>query len=139
MIIEKNKVIFENGNKAHVFGEIGYAEELGSGVKNLYKYSKIYGGSDPKLEESDIFTTTILLENTTPQVTPLATPQADKKSLVLEFCTKEKSIKEIMDYINVSDKKHFRETVLNPLINEKSILLTIPNKPKSPNQRYIKK
>ncbi len=48
---------------AKVFREIGYAEELGSGVKNLYKYSKLYGGSDPKLVENDVFTTTIMLED----------------------------------------------------------------------------
>ena len=84
MIIQKDKVVFENANKAHGFGEIdpdnfipftknpaiakvfreiGYAEELGSGVKNLYKYSKLYGGSDPMLVEDDVFTTTIMLED----------------------------------------------------------------------------
>ena len=61
MILEKNKVVFENANIPHFYGElnpsnfapypknpniakvfreIGFADELGSGVKNLYKYSK---------------------------------------------------------------------------------------------------
>ena len=34
---------------------MGFADELGSGVKNLYKYSKSYSGSDPELIENDIF------------------------------------------------------------------------------------
>lgn len=76
MIIEKDKVVFENANIPHAYGElnpsnftpypknpniakifreIGFADELGSGVKNLYKYSKIYGGSDPLIVEGEIF------------------------------------------------------------------------------------
>ena len=76
MIIERDRVIFENANIPHsygelnpsnftpypknpniakVFREIGFADELGSGVKNLYKYSKAYGGSDPFIVEGEIF------------------------------------------------------------------------------------
>jgi len=32
-----------------------------SGIKNLFKYSKLYGGGEPILVEDDIFTTTIQL------------------------------------------------------------------------------
>jgi ATP-dependent DNA helicase RecG len=35
--------------------------ELGSGVKNLFKYSKVYSGQDPQLIEGDIFKTIIPL------------------------------------------------------------------------------
>jgi len=46
----KNPVI------ARFFKEIGRADELGSGIRNLYKYTKIYsGGVDPQLIEADIF------------------------------------------------------------------------------------
>ena len=45
----------KNPNIAKVFREIGFADELGSGVKNLYKYSKTYGGSDPFIVEGEIF------------------------------------------------------------------------------------
>lgn len=76
MIIEKDKVLFENANKPHgygeidpnnfvpfpknptiakIFREIGFADELGSGVKNLFKYTKKYGGANPRLLEKDIF------------------------------------------------------------------------------------
>lgn len=76
MIIENGKVTFENANIPHFYGElnpsnftpypknpniakvfreIGFADELGSGVKNLYKYSKTYGGSDPIIIEDEVF------------------------------------------------------------------------------------
>lgn len=41
---------------ANFFTVIGRAEEIGSGVKNLYKYTPIYsGGGEPVLFEDDVF------------------------------------------------------------------------------------
>jgi ATP-dependent DNA helicase RecG len=40
---------------AAFFRSIGLADELGSGVKNLFKYSKRYSGQDPRLIDGDIF------------------------------------------------------------------------------------
>ena len=33
----------------------GYADQLGSGVRNLFKYSRLYSGEDPEFIEGDIF------------------------------------------------------------------------------------
>jgi len=80
LIIGKNFVVTENANKPHGFGlidfnnfspypknpviarvfrEIGRADELGSGIKNLKKYCKKYSGKTAKLIEQDIFKTVI--------------------------------------------------------------------------------
>lgn len=40
---------------------ISRADTLGSGVGNLYKYTKMYSGETPLLEEGDIFKATIPL------------------------------------------------------------------------------
>ena len=82
LIIEKDCVKTENGNKAHglgtisltdfvpypknpviasVFKEIGWAEELGSGVRNIVKYSKVYSGTTPEFIDGDVFKTKISL------------------------------------------------------------------------------
>ena len=45
--------------------EIGYADTLGSGVRNLFKYSKAYSGADPELIEGDVFRTIIPLPRAT--------------------------------------------------------------------------
>jgi len=41
---------------------IGRADKLGSGVRNLYKYTKIYSGNEPELIEGDVFKTIIPLK-----------------------------------------------------------------------------
>lgn len=45
----------KNPTIASVFSNIGLAEELGSGLRNLEKYSKLYSGKVPILEDGDIF------------------------------------------------------------------------------------
>lgn len=47
--ISKNPII------ASFFTNIGNADELGSGTRNLYKYSKFYSGKEPEIYEDDIF------------------------------------------------------------------------------------
>lgn len=85
LIIEKDCVRTENGNKARglgtisltdfvpypknpviasVFKEIGWAEELGSGVRNIVKYSKVYSGTMPEFIDGDVFKTKISLNGT---------------------------------------------------------------------------
>ena len=47
---------------AAFFRNIGYADQLGSGVRNLYHYSKFYSGEAPELKEDDIFRITVPLD-----------------------------------------------------------------------------
>ena len=46
---------------ARFFVHIGRADKLGSGVRNLYKYTKIYSGGEPELIEGDVFKTIVPL------------------------------------------------------------------------------
>lgn len=76
LIIEAGMVHTENANKAHgmeqltpqrftpypknpviarVFKEIGRADELSSGVRNIFEYYKFYSEQKPRLEENDVF------------------------------------------------------------------------------------
>ena len=84
LVIEQGRVFTENSNQPHghglidvtnfspfpknpviarFFKEIGWADELGSGVRNLFKYSMAYGGKPPQLLEGDIFKTVISLHS----------------------------------------------------------------------------
>ena len=106
MIIENGKVVFENANIPHFYGElkpsnftpypknpsiakvfreIGFADELGSGVKNLYKYSKAYGGSDPVIVEGEVFRIEVQVVVETAQKTAQKTAQENTKDRILEL------------------------------------------------------
>ena len=53
----KNPVI------ASFFRNIGYADQLGSGVRNLFKYSKYYSGKEPEFIEGDVFKIIVPLDD----------------------------------------------------------------------------
>ena len=58
----KNCIPYSKNPKiAKIFREIGLADELGSGVRNITNYSEIYSGSEPIFEEGDIFKATVPL------------------------------------------------------------------------------
>lgn len=84
-VIEKERMYVENANRAasdgyitvdnlepisknpiiaSFFRNIGYADQLGSGVRNLFKYSKYYSGLIPEFIEGDIFRIIVPLDDT---------------------------------------------------------------------------
>lgn len=69
----------------------------------------------------------------TPQATPQAAPQAVELVRALEG---ERTREELQQALGLSDRKSFRERYLEPALQGGLIELTIPDKPRSPNQRY---
>ena len=55
--VSKNPII------AAFFKEIGRADELGSGTRNLYHYTRLYSGTDPIIDEEDAFSVTVPLND----------------------------------------------------------------------------
>ncbi|MFA5167401.1 MAG: RNA-binding domain-containing protein [Candidatus Omnitrophota bacterium] len=151
LIIEGTRVVTENSNRPHghrhitpanfspypknpviakFFKQIGWADELGSGVRKLFRYGKLYSGRDPELLEADIFKVVVPLCKTDIKK---ETPQAEK---LLEFCRKPRSREEMQNFLALKDRKYFRISILNPLIKKRALLLAIPGKPNSPKQKY---
>lgn len=70
------------------------------------------------------------------------TPQAagnierDKIASLLEYCIEPRSRLEIQEFMGLKDREYFRLEILNPLIQEGKLHITIPEKPTSPNQKY---
>ncbi len=117
-VIEKEKMFTENANRSHgngalnlsnfepyaknppiskVFREISLADELGSGMRNTYKYTKMYSGGEPEFIEGDIFRTIIPLNdvsvgivgpsnvapNVAPSVAPNVAPKMQLEDMIL--------------------------------------------------------
>jgi len=88
----KNPVI------ARMFKEIEHAEELGSGVRNLFRYAKLFAGHDPLLQEEQLFRVTVAIPSFAAiegVTTPHVTPQVKRAELVLEYCRKPRTRGEI--------------------------------------------
>ena len=168
-VIERDRLYTENANRSHghgvlnlssfepyaknppiskVFREISLADELGSGMRNTYKYTKLYSGGIPEFIEGDVFRTIIPLNEvatgkvgpgtdgaaqSAPQVTPQVTPQ----EAILAFCKVPHSKAEIMEHCGYRDAKYFTRKHLKPLLDSGLLQMTLPDKPNSSNQKYI--
>ncbi len=83
-VIEKDQMYVENANRAtgdwfitpdnlepnpknpiiaKFFRTIGLADNLGSGTRKLFKYSKYYSGKDPEFREGDVFRISVPLDD----------------------------------------------------------------------------
>ncbi|MDO9517308.1 MAG: hypothetical protein Q7J10_04570 [Methanosarcinaceae archaeon] len=167
LIIQPTRVYTENSNKPHgngiidpnnfspfpknpviarFFKEIGLADELGSGTRNLMKYVRIYSDNEPQLIEEDIFKMIIPL---TPhataqdiaqdiaQDTAQDTAQDERTVKIIEFCKTERTASEIMNFLELTHREYFRSKILNPLLEQGLLHPTIPDKLTSPKQKYF--
>ena len=170
-VIERGRLYTENANRSHgygalhlssfepyaknppiskVFREIGLADELGSGMRNTYKYTKLYSGGTPEFIEGDVFRTVVPLTSVavekvgpqektqvTTQVTPQVTTQVTMTDKILSFCKAPHSKAEIAEHCGYKNTKNFTQKYLRPLLDSGLLAMTIPDKPRSQNQRYI--
>ena len=51
----------KNPHIANFFVQIGRAEHLGTGIRNIYKYTPIYTGKQPQIDDEDVYTVHIPL------------------------------------------------------------------------------
>ena len=121
-------------------------DELGSGMRNTHKYTKLYSGAEPLFIEGDIFRTIIPLApiataKTGPTFSDQVSDQVsdqDVSQKILAFCNTPKTKKEICQYLGYSNLTYFSRKFLKPLLANGLLKMTAPDKPHSNNQKYIK-
>src|SRR5699024_8461293 len=60
----------------------------------------------------------------------------DPKGLLV-FCQEPRTRKEVIEYLQISSAQYALHRYLEPLVKCGAIRLTIPEKPKSPKQKYV--
>lgn len=97
--IPKNPII------ASFFRNIGYADQLGSGVRNLFKYSKYYSGQIPKFIEGDIFRIIVPLDDSySYDFGTVESKSADKVPINIRIKGLSKQETLIVDYLQKYEK-----------------------------------
>ena len=105
--------IIKNANKPHLFGAIepnnyesypknphiakffvqmARAEELGTGIRNVFKYSQLYSGNVPKVDEGDVFEVRIPLIITKETTKETTKELSDRESLIISLITSNKQV-----------------------------------------------
>ena len=61
-----------------------------------------------------------------------------KRNMLPGFCVTPRSREEMMEYVGIASKRYFRENFIRPLLESGQLKMTLPDKPKSKNQKYVK-
>ena len=118
---------------ARFFKEAGIIERYGSGINRIKAECEAHGVVEPLFEEFvHGFRVTLFKEKLSDQASDQASDQD-----ILMFCKEAKTSSEIMNLLKMKHKTYFRKNILKPLLDKKLLTLTIPDKPKSPKQKYI--
>ena len=152
----------KNPKIAKIFREIGLADELGSGVRNITNYSKVYSGDEPIFEDGEIFKAKVplvkvlnemkvnevnkmtvkefneaLVYSNKAPVEALDKAPVETLDKIIIYCEEPKTAIQIMNYLGYKNIKRFRRDYIKPLVEKGILKMTIPDKPTSRNQKYI--
>lgn len=127
-------------NNLLALGEGFTTEFKRSGTSNL---GREHGAAEPRIKVPEhLFTVIFPRPNVqsekeiiaiTPEDTPEVTPEVHEMLSVLDG---EMTRRDIMRALQLSDEKHFREHYQQAAVRLGLMEMTIPDKPRSPNQRY---
>ncbi len=131
---------------ARVLHELELMEYWGSGYKRMRDDCQKGGYPLPEwVELSSVVRTVfeahpdVALQVTEPsrhQVGTMSAPSRHQVQL-LEFTREERSIAEMMELLGWRDRTKFRTKFIRPLLEAGLLRMTIPDKPKSRNQKYM--
>lgn len=143
--VRRNPVI------ADLFHRLKYMERRGSGLKKILGETAKLPGYSEKLKPEFFSTSSdfrVVLKNVnynlsgaTIQDTTQDTIQdiSTKKRMeeIISYCSEARTREEIQSHVGILNRSYFRKAYLRPLLENKRIKMTIPDKPNSKNQKYI--
>jgi len=154
--IEKVLSTRRNPIIAEIFHRLDFIERRGSGFKKireataaLYNYTDEFAPEFIStrtafyvvLKNMNYNKTTSVAEVSTEVGTEVSTEvklTSEKLNSLLEFCEIERSRREMQAFCGIKTDEYFRKNIINPMLELRLIQMTIPDKPNSRNQKYIK-
>ena len=134
---------------ANVLSYVELIEHWGTGIQRVLTLCKEAGVKEPEfIDFGDAlrvniyrpsYNANLIGEQESEQVTVQVKEQVNLHERIVEYCSEPKTLKEIMEKFEYKHRPSFIQNHLRPLLDEGKIGLTIPDKPNSRNQKYIKK
>ncbi|MDR0854076.1 MAG: putative DNA binding domain-containing protein [Clostridiales Family XIII bacterium] len=139
---------------AEIFHRLDFIERRGSGLKkirnetvNLYGYTEAFA---PEFKSTRTAFHVILknmnydsamsrdLHGDLDGVTMQVTMQDERMASLLEYCSVPRTREEMQQHVDMANRDHFRKSILKPLLESGKLKMTIPDKPNSSNQKYVR-
>ena len=137
---------------AEIFHRLDYIERRGSGLKKMQlETSYLHGYTEEYAPEFRSTATEfhVIFKNMnydlhdaigqdTGQDTGQVTGQDNRVASLIDFCSSPRTRKEMQEFVGIASRDHFKKTFLVPLLESEQLRMTIPDKPSSRNQKYVK-
>lgn len=134
-----------NKELIRVFKDVDLIENIGSGVlrildaydKSCFKFMEHFLRVSFKYKENPFKYDDTAKTKSSKLGSKKSSKLAVSEQQILELCKTEKSLKEITEHFGYKDVYKFKNNYINKLLEENKLKMTIPDKPKSRNQKYI--
>ena len=148
--ISKIKSERRNPIVADLFHRMRYMERRGSGLRKIVNETAKLPGYTKECRPvfySTPTSFTVVIKNvnynmngTTIHVTDHDPVHVggDREASIIEFCSIARTREEIQAFIGITNRGYFRNSILKPLLDAGKLRMTIPDKPKSIHQKYIR-
>ncbi len=118
---------------------LGKTENRYSGIPTIRHSMEKLSLPEPLFVDSrGKFTVTMFNKKAAQEIAPMeehSIPFDDEKGLI-DFCRTARTRTEIVEYLAIPSGQYALRRYLDPLVQAKAILMTMPDKPRSPNQKY---
>ncbi|MCL2882540.1 MAG: putative DNA binding domain-containing protein [Coriobacteriia bacterium] len=135
-----------------LFARIGYIEQAGTGIKRMRNAAKELGVAEPEFGLDGYFFTVTFkrtpldtapnlgtdLRSASTQDSTQVDTQDKRLASLLEYSSIPRTREELQRHYGVATREYFRREVLKPLLESGQLRMTIPDKPNSRNQRYVR-
>ena len=125
-------MILRNPDIAHTMYLLSLMEKIGRGARMIVKDCEEYGLEEPIWESDPIKGVTLTLATMKKLKKALSQHQVE----ILRKCIAPSKITVLMGRVGRIDRTKFRNQILNPLLEQGLVEMTIPDKPKSSRQQY---
>ena len=128
---------------ADLFHRMRYMERRGSGLRKILDSTAQLPGYTDEFKPQFISTDTdfiVVLKNVNYFALSIAgtSEQDNMIKMILDFCSVERTRQELQDFLQISSRQFMLNTVLKPLLASGKLVMTLPDKPTSRNQKYIR-
>lgn len=134
-----------NKELIRVFKDVDLIENIGSGVlrildaydKSCFKFMEHFLRVTFKYRENPFEYDDTAKVKSSKLGSKKSSKLAVSEEQILELCKTEKSLKEIAQHFGYKDVYEFKNNYINSLLEQNKLQMTIPDKPKSRNQKYV--
>ena len=115
---------------------LNITENRYSGIPTIIRELKKYGLRDPEfIDQRGRFTTVFYKEHVSPSMPSITDTSITSK--LVNYCKEPRSRAAIASFLGLGSQSYVITTYVTPLVEKGIIKLTIPDKPRSPKQKYF--